>query len=200
MKILSLSVAMIFLTSVQGFAGEAATVLHAIDGNALELSDGKQVSLIGVTCASLTDKEQNAKIARELRVDLDLYESYAEKASRFLVSTFAEQLGGDARASLFAFKGKDIWLEREGKSSAYAFLYETWYLTDPKPWEPGSSYEPVFYRAPTSEKLGNVLVMLNGELIEQGYCAVDRQTDFKHKDKFLALEEKARDSHQGMWR
>jgi len=65
-------------------AEEALTVRKVVNGHIVELSDGREVRLIGVECPELRDQSRSWDVALEHGIDVAHYGSFAGKSKDFL--------------------------------------------------------------------------------------------------------------------
>lgn len=178
-----------------------------IDGDSLDLSNGEPVRLIGVDCPKFEDHERNERNAERLGVDLEHYESFAQKARDFTERLIEHQ---ELRLEYDESNAEISNRDKYGRTLAYIvvrqdpnapFIYQGETHMGKKlyddffgdgagvlvPWGRGEDYE---------EKFG---FLLNGTIIRSGHCFVDRRFPFKHREGFQELEEDAKKNKRGLW-
>ena len=181
------------------------TRVRVVDGNTLQLSDGRTVRLIGVDCPEFKDQERNKKTAESLGIDPEHYSGYAEKAKAFVNMLVAgQQVRLEYDEANTATDNKD----KYGRVLAYVvikqgldapYIYDKAKIPTDDLLEGGGG--PGILVAwgrgeEVEEKFG---YLLNGMIVRSGHGLVDRQFYFKYKPGFLELEQEAKKARRGLW-
>ena len=185
----SIIACLVFLEASLVFAGQSYTVSRVIDGDSLELSNGEQVRLIGVDCPEFKDQERNSRNAERLGIDPAHYASFAQKAKDYL-----RRIEG-AAVKLEHDESNESTGHRDKYDRVLAYVYAYAFAKVRKGFVPDGVSE----KWSDDQSKGNLLHLMNAKLVGSGYGTVYRRFDFKHKDKFLELEQEAKESKKGMW-
>ena len=182
------------------------TRVRVVDGNTLQLSDGRTVRLIGVDCPEFEDREKNKRNAERLGVNPAQYSSYAEKANvfvRMLVTGQQVRLEYDEANAGTDHKDKHgrvlaYVVIRQNPNAAYIYDEKKIPLDDLLEGGGGPGILVMWGRGKDVEEKGGFL--LNGMIVRSGHGLVDRQSDFKYKPGFLELEQEAKKARRGLWK
>lgn len=175
---------LIFAGAYAAHAGEELTVKSVVDGETLELSDGRLVRMIGVVT-------QNVRplLASRFQSQVDEKEAISFERTAAEAKSFNQKnvVGRKVILSLDKIHEGSKHLAPDGKLLAYV-----WYT--------------VFYKDEQEDDIKKVLgiisvdKLLNAELVKLGYGFVDTQTAFSHQEMFLRLEQQAAESRRGVWK
>jgi len=177
----------IFLLLSSAVYADVAAVKEIINGNALKLSNGRTVRLIGVEIPSLKDHARNKEVAERLGVHLEHYEAFAERAKDFLEA----QIMGDP------FRRIWLTLDKEHTGTQYGDAAEgalgSVYYPTPPPFR--------YVKKPDVYALTHkdTRVFLNATLLKSGYGSVPPDLSFKRQDAFTRLAQEAKEKKRGIW-
>jgi len=191
--LLSLSIAL--LIAVPAFAQETHTVKRVIAGDTLELSNGERVRLIGVDCPEFKDKDRNKRNADRLGIDPEHYSSYARKAKAYANEMlFQSKLSDLGKVTLMY----DDANKESSHRDKYGRLLAHVCIDPPKDLiREAVASNPERYC--WGYGMGNDGYLLNALLVADGYCIAYTRFDFKHKERFVQLQEEAKQQGRGMW-
>jgi len=162
-------------------------VIQVVDGNTLLVEGGLSVRLAGVSVPKLGEGQRNLDLAKAKRLDLnaDLDAEALENKK------FVEYLVLDRKVRLEADPGFERLNHRDQDGSIFAYVWFTapifqkppdWMVIDPK--IQGGRHE----------------AFLNACMVRSGFGAMDIRYPFQYADRFLSLEEEARQAQRGIWR
>jgi len=174
-----------------------------LDGNTLQLTDGKIVRLAGVDVVKPGLTTHNTRLEKKSGLDSGKVREFAGKPNWFI-----EQFVFETRSSLFPSEsGKDethprkIRLEYANEADSQKSKRPPWvyvYVTLPVYDNPNIS-------SPQAADLEDALasetreVMLNGEIIKEGYGFVRQQKALKYRKEFEMLQNIAQVNRRGIW-
>ncbi|MDD5218328.1 MAG: thermonuclease family protein [Candidatus Omnitrophica bacterium] len=174
-----------------------------VDGNTLQLTDGKTVRLAGVDVVKPGLTTHNELLGKKNDLAAEKIKVFANKSVWFI-----EQFVFETRSSMFLSdsdkdesRPRKIRLEYENEADSQKSKRPPWvyvYVTLPVYDNPNIS-------SPQAADLEDALasetreVMLNGEMIKEGYGFVRHQNPCKYRKEFEQLQNIARVNRRGIW-
>jgi micrococcal nuclease len=169
------------LCSVAASLPTEAVVRRVIDGDTIELSDGRLVRYIGVDAPEVRRRQGEAWVK-----DPEPFAQAATKANRRLVAGKTVRLERDAQTH-----------DRYGQLLAYVYV-------EPRPGTAGPGgilSDPERGRQAESRESRRVgEVMVNAELLRLGLAQpLTIPPNVKHAERFRMLAQEARQARRGLW-
>ncbi len=156
------------------FAREAAVVKQVIDGETLELNDGREIRLIGVALVHTG----GSSIGREA------FGRAAYLSKRFI------QGNVEGRPVILSHDPANERIKhRDRNGRELAYIWYTIYYRGPSTGEDGTSS----FGVSAEQRL------LNAEVIKRGYGFADRTTNYDQRGIFIRYEKQAHESEEGLW-
>lgn len=158
---------------------------RVIDANTAVIKGGQKIRFIGVQAPSLFDEEENKRFHPPQPLDEKARFEAADQAKKFveyLILGHRVRLELEPNFAPFNHRDKDgnilvyVWFA----SPVFAKTPD-WLVIDPA--AAGSAYDG----------------FLNAAIVRAGYSLMDRRWPFLYADRFLALENEARQNHRGLW-
>jgi micrococcal nuclease len=138
-------------------------VKRVIDGDTLELSDGRLIRLIGVDCPEFNENSANSENASRRKIPYPHFVTFATEAKQFLEKRIGEQpVQIETDPNFKFFKHSDL--------SDRLWVY-----------------------------LSKNKILINEELIGNGYCFVHDKYQFRYRKEFLEKEKEAKEKRIGIW-
>jgi len=173
-------------------AQETYTVSRVVDGDTIILNNGERVRLIGVDTPDLRDPGRNRRNAERFGIELEHYESYAQKAKDFV-----QELVEREKITLVfdPINEKINHRDKYGRLLAYVKIP----LVPELPERSIPDLDLAINVIPREETHDEMYIDLNGSIVRSGHGLVYRRFDFKYKDEFLELEQEAKENRRGLW-
>lgn len=176
---------LLFLSASTGWAKSGMIIQKVIDGETIELSDGRRVHLIGIKTSHVQPILTNRfKLSMEKIAALDLTQ-LAQGAAAYIEN---HAVGKTVRLSFDPANEKRGHKDPEGRTLAYI-----WYVSYAQGSREGEGTEKIF-GVKSQDRL------LNQELIMMGHGLVDTSMPFLQQEEFLSTEKSAAKALVGFWR
>lgn len=165
-------------------AGEI-TVTRAIDGETLQLSDGREVKMIGVITNDVKPILRERFKASENQIANLPLQKLPQDVARYVESNV---VGRNIILSFDPANSESNHKDREGRVLAYV-----WYSVHYREERGGEEARRAF-EIQSEDRL------LNGELVRYGYAFADARSSYINQQLFLRYEQEAATRSQGIWR
>ena len=153
------------------FEAHAQTLIvtHIVDGDTIDLSDGRRIRLIGI---DTPEKYASSKLERDVeRSGLD---RETVKALGELASIHLEEL----------VLGRSVLIEYDQANAATNYL---------------DRYERTLAYVFVIDEAGEKVFMINEQMIVDGYAKAYTSFPFTYPEKFLELQREAIENQRGLW-
>ncbi len=174
-----------FLFSSHAFTLETTSVKKVIDGNTLQLSDGRIVRLLGVSAPEIHDAAKNYQAAERKGVEFETFQIYG-----FLAKKLIRNLVEDERVWLTYDSAYAASNHRDEQGRILAYVWFALHYKDNRDEKEAEK----FLGISTEERL------LNAEIIKQGHALADVNLPIIYRREFEVLEQKAKQNKAGFWR
>jgi len=168
---------LLFTSSSFFVYAEELKINSVIDGHTLVLSDGRTVRLIGVDCPEFKNPAGNKQNAERLGIEFSTLSSYAQKSQNYLSKLV---YGKALRTEIDPANQITHHHDKSRRFLAYV-------------------YERQSVRKNVDPNRASAWGMVNESLIRSGHCFTNTRFPFRHKERFLQLEQEAKENGRGVW-